>query len=132
MKKIRWIAIGFTIFILFLVLLADMGQAQIWFGALYAFPYGDAVAHSLLMGTLSFLLNLAFPSQRHKPLRVRKTSLILAAFITLEECSQILIPGRTFSLIDLAGDYLGVFLLGEFGVVARNFLFHPSVKKSGA
>lgn len=52
-------------------------------------------------------------------LRLLKTSLFLGALVTLEEISQLFLVNRTFSLVDLAADYAGIFLFSELGAVLR-------------
>lgn len=113
----RAAALFFTLFIIGLIITADFDLAARLFGFLYAYPYGDAVAHFFLLGTLSLLVALGFPWGRavFGPVRPLKTCLVLAALITVEEISQHFLPNRTFSLIDLSANYAGIFLLGEIG-----------------
>ncbi|MGA0200120.1 MAG: hypothetical protein ACO3NK_13580, partial [Prochlorotrichaceae cyanobacterium] len=42
-------------------------------------------------------------------------TVIILIVVTLEELSQVLIPARTPSLLDLCADYGGIFLLGDLG-----------------
>lgn len=114
-------AVLFGLVIIGIIFTADLGLVYRLFGFLYSFPYGDAVGHFTLLGTLSLLVALGFPSRRIAigPLHPLKTCLILAGLITLEEISQIFLPDRTFSLIDLAANYAGIFLLGEVGGAVR-------------
>jgi polysaccharide biosynthesis protein VpsQ len=130
MKAFRVLAVLFALLLGLIILSAEFGLAQGWFGFLYAFPYGDAVGHLLLLGGLSFLANLGFPPARlHRP-PLLKTCLVIAALVTLEEFSQIFIPGRTFSLLDLAANYSGIFLFGELAdALRRRFSAAPATAK---
>lgn len=119
MKPFRILAIGFAFVLVGIILLAEVDLAGKLFGALYLFPYGDALVHVLLFGLLSFLINLGFPLRRTSRLRVLVSCLVLAGLVTLEEISQVFLPTRTFSLLDLGANYLGIFGFGEFAAFLR-------------
>ena len=101
----------FALFIILVIVLADMGILAQYVGFVYAMPYGDKAGHFILYGILALLINLtvfhARPGQSLKRLAVT-TSLILALLIGLEEFSQQFFSNRTFSLMDLSFSYLGV------------------------
>ena len=110
MRK-NWFTIFFVICALLIIILADSGNLPRPIKDLYDFSYGDKVGHFLLMGLLSFFLNrtalASFSS--HKPASVILTaSLSLALFVSFEELSQQFLPTRTFSLTDLAVNYMGI------------------------
>lgn len=102
----------FALFILAVIVLADMGRLGFLRG-LYDFPFGDKVGHFILYGILSFLLNLTFlrsrPSLNSKRPAIILT-LILALLIATEELSQRYFASRTFSMSDLLFGYSGVAL----------------------
>lgn len=110
--KLKWITILFALFILLIIILADVDGLG-FLGFLNRIPSGDKAGHFILFGTLSFLLNksvLALLPKR-KPVRLVLTvSLVLAILIGLEEWSQSLFPARTMSLTDLFAGYGGVFV----------------------
>ena len=86
------------------------------FTAVYHIPHGDKVAHFLLMGTLSFLVNLALHGRTihlHPSRPMLLGTLAVTLIVLLEELSQIFLPSRTFSLADLTADFLGIFLFGR-------------------
>jgi hypothetical protein len=63
----KWAAaVLFALFILLVIILADMGQLGV-FGFLNRIPYGDKVGHFLLYGILTLLIDLSLfrslPSQ---------------------------------------------------------------------
>ena len=78
-------------------------------------PAGDKLGHFLLMGSLSLIVNLllqmktiSFAGQR-----ILWGSLLVAVIVSTEEFSQMYIPSRTFSLLDLVADYAGILLFGR-------------------
>jgi polysaccharide biosynthesis protein VpsQ len=107
----KWLAIGFSIFIVAVIVMADLGRMPSLIHRLYDFPNGDKAGHFILYGILSLLLNLAFvPRPRPDAARTIWTvSLVLAILIGLEEWSQSLFGDlRTMDIIDLLAGYAGV------------------------
>ena len=108
--NLKWSAVLFSLFILTVIVLADVGKLGI-LGFIYDIPYADKVGHFVLYGILTLLVDLAFiralPNRSPK-LVVVSTGLILALLIGAEEFSQKLFPSRTFDLLDLTASYLGV------------------------
>jgi VanZ family protein len=105
----KWLTILFTLFIVLIIVLADMGKLSTLF--LVRFRYADKAGHFILYGILALLINLSL--FRSLPLSNRKwlalfSGLILALLIGLEEVSQQYFANRTFSLSDLTASYLGV------------------------
>ena len=110
------ILLGFYVLILaFIIYLADNKGTAYLLNFVRNVPYGDKIGHFLLMGGLSFLLNLALNAKTVKFWKFGYLlgSLIVLVVVTIEEFSQIFIRGRTFDLTDLAADFLGIFLFGE-------------------
>ena len=113
----KWLAILFGLFILTIILLADLGKLGFLY-SLYDFPYGDKVGHFILYGILTLLIDLTLlPSSARKSSstiissrrRVAvRVGLFLAVAITVEEFSQQYFSNRTFDLIDLGASVLGV------------------------
>jgi VanZ family protein len=110
------LAIFFGIFIVVIVVLADMRHLGFLY-AVYDFPFGDKVGHFFLFGLLSLVVNLSVLGSASGPLiqsqvdnksKVVKASLILALFVGLEEFSQRWFPARTSDLFDLSASYLGI------------------------
>jgi VanZ family protein len=106
----KWLAISFGLFIVSIIILADMGMLGI-FRMINSFPYGDKVGHFILYGILTLLIDLTFlgshPNVSPKLVVVR-VGLVLALLIGLEEYSQLYFPRRTYSLVDLFAGYFGV------------------------
>jgi hypothetical protein len=62
----KWLTALFTLFILLIIALADMGRLGI-LAVVYQIPYADKVGHFLLYGILALLVNLAlFRSLRNR------------------------------------------------------------------
>jgi VanZ family protein len=98
-----------------IIFLADRKGTQYMLRFVGNIPYGDKLGHFCLMGGFSFLLNLVLDARTigWRKINYLLGSLIVLVLVTLEECSQIFVPRRTFDWDDLIVDYLGIFLLGE-------------------
>jgi polysaccharide biosynthesis protein VpsQ len=119
---IRWLTLLFALFLLIIVMLANLGLVAKVFGWLYNYPNGDKVGHFFLMGILAFLASLAFRPYRVRIFKVSilRSSLIIAILVALEEISQQFFPNRTASFLDLAASLAGILLLGELGVFLKS------------
>jgi len=110
MQNIRLLQIVYCIFILLVVVLADLGLMS-WFRE-YAgqYPGVDKAIHFFLVGGLSWVLIFAFNAKRINLLgsRLFFGTIVTFALVTLEESSQLLIAARRFELLDLLADYLGI------------------------
>jgi VanZ family protein len=124
MSRFRPLAIGFAIFLVMIILAADFGLMSGVFIFLNRLPYGDTIGHFILLGLLSLLVSLGFPTKyvRLNGLTILKSSLLITAVITLEELSQLFLANRRFSLLDLLANYAGIWLFGELGVMMRKRL----------
>ncbi len=107
---INIIAVLFTAFILFIIYSANTGKDLIFFKLSSSFPYADKLAHAGLLGTLTFILNLAFKGKTISFFNKKwlVVSIVIFVIITLEEFSQMFIANRTFDLLDLSANYLGI------------------------
>ena len=110
MQNIRRLQIGYCLFILLAVVLADLGLMS-WFRE-YAsqYPGIDKTIHFFLVGGLSWVLIFAFNEKRINLLGARLFfgTIVTFALVTLEESSQLLIDARQFELLDLLADYFGI------------------------
>ena len=119
---IKWAAILFALFIIFIIVLADTGRLGI-LAFLNRIPFGDKAGHFLLYGILVLLINLslfrAFPAQS----RIRITlisGIVLTVLIGLEEFSQQFFARRSFDLVDLTFSYLGVIFFSWLAIKTAN------------
>lgn len=104
-----------------IVLLADNRQYHGLFDGIRRMPSGDKLGHFLLMGLLSFLLNVSFDCRTvrlfGRPLLLG--GLVACAAVTLEEFSQIFVRYRTFDPLDLLFDYAGIWTFGRLALYLK-------------
>ena len=114
----KYIAIIFSIFIVTIVVLADLDKLGP-LHRIYDFPYGDKVGHVVLFGSLNYFITRAFLSSSHVQNRKKPAlavGLVLALIIAAEEWSQQYFSARTFDLLDLSASYLGLVVGGWMAV----------------
>lgn len=118
-------ASAFVFFFITIVIIADRGQGDRWWGFIHEIPFGDKIGHLGLVGTLSLLCNLAVAPRRVSflPRFVTITTFILLILLSLEEIAQAFLPQRTCDLFDwfadLAGLGLGQFIAGKIRLGSR-------------
>jgi VanZ family protein len=102
--------LGFFIFILGIIFLADTDENHPIFLWMKDIPYYDKISHMLLFGMFAFLLNygLRFKSIKVLGLNLQLGALIVLTFAGLEELSQHFIPSRTLDIKDFIADIIGV------------------------
>ncbi len=121
---LRWsLALGWLCFVGVVVYCADRGLVRAFFDFVNSYPGLDKVGHFCLMGGMGFMFNIAFNLKTWRFLGRRWLvgGTVVLVVVTLEEFSQRWFPTRTFDLLDLTADYLGIFF---FGWLARR-LFGP-------
>jgi polysaccharide biosynthesis protein VpsQ len=113
--RLKWIPFSlFFLFVVGIIVADDLGRLQTIIHWVGSFPLGDKWGHFIMIGTLTFLLNHALDGRMLK-IGGRKVLLgcaVVTVGMTLEEFSQIWIPSRTFDLVDLSANYLGICLAG--------------------
>jgi hypothetical protein len=121
MKRVVPILAAATFIGLFtwIVVIADRGDGGKWWPFLEKLPMGDKIGHVGLVGTLSFLCNLAFFLKQPGwlPKAITRVTLILFAILTLEEIAQAFIPTRTCELGDWVANLIGL-EAGQFAALA--------------
>lgn len=100
----------FTCFIGWIILQANQGRNTIFFELVNAIPFGDKLGHFVLFGVLSGLTIIAL---KGRCLSVKTIQLPLGAVIVFglaitEELSQTFFINRTFDLLDVFADILGI------------------------
>ena len=113
-----WI-ITFTSFILGvagIIYCSNFHNDLIIFNVLKNIPFADKILHFLLVGAAALLLNKVLQFKTFRLLRfyVYWRSAIVGIAAIIEEISQIYIPSRTFDLMDLAFDFIGVLSISRF------------------
>lgn len=119
----KLITLGYVLALATLVVLADRGELDQYISFYKLIPYGDTLGHFLLMGTFSFLVNVAIKARevRMAGRQFLLGSVVVFGIVLLEECSQPFFAGRTFSLLDLAADAVGIWFFGRLArVVCAN------------
>ena len=109
--------ISFSSFLGVIIFFRNNNLANSFFILFVNIPYYDKIGHFILMGILAFLAVLSIapilPYASFKSTIVVLSGVLL--IIAVEECSQIFIVTRTFSLADFFCDFLGVSLFGLIG-----------------
>lgn len=114
----RWLPFCLYFAVILAVIVgADLGRLGFLVRYVHQIPYFDKILHALLIGLLALALNHALAWRR---LRLAGFGLFLGSVLiglgtTLEEFSQIWIPGRTFDWGDLAANWTGVLLASAVG-----------------
>ena len=121
MKRIKWLSGLFFLVLILIVIIANLGLGHIYFPFVYNVPGLDKIGHFLLMGILSFLVNLLLECKRVSlnQLSILTGNLWVAILATLEELSQIFLVYRAFSVVDLVFDLGGIFLGGRLAARLR-------------
>lgn len=119
--KSRFATVLYLALLAGIVLLADSQQSHGLFDGVRSIPGGDKLGHFLLMGALSFLLNVSLGCRTvrvcGRPLLLG--SLVACAAVTLEEFSQIFVRYRTFDLVDLFFDSAGIWAFGRLALYLK-------------
>lgn len=112
--RLAWLFWPYLAFIVTVGTLAWLGALPIDIGSL------DKVGHLVMVGLLAALLDLWL---RHKSLGpVPWAIVVIGGVSVIDECAQSLSPYRTFDLLDLACNVVGVVSLVTLGRVLRTRL----------
>lgn len=111
-KLITASALSFLAFLLWIIYLANTGRGSIFFDLVESIPYGDKAGHLGLFGflTLVSILSLKFRTFRLGSYSVYLGAAFVFVFAVGEEITQVFVPYRTFDLVDVAADLLGILL----------------------
>ena len=116
-KSLLFGLISFTSFLAVIIFLRNNNLGNSFFSLFINIPHYDKIGHFVLMGILAFLAVISIvpilPYPKPKATLIVLTSVLL--LIAAEECSQIFVVTRTFSLADFACDFLGVAVFGLMG-----------------
>ncbi len=130
--KIKIITVIYVFIIAGIVVLADVKSTQYLLRFSGGIPYFDKIAHFLLMGGFSFLVNLLLSARSVSVWKLRYLlgSIIVLTVVTIEEFSQMFIGGRSFDVGDLVADYAGIMIFGEFArlIYRRYFEKKPETR----
>ncbi|MGL5017087.1 MAG: VanZ family protein [Luteolibacter sp.] len=100
---------GFIGFFVWIIVIADRGEGVPWWSFIHQIPFGDKVGHFGLVGTLSFLCNLALVRWNFPKVRgITSITWVLLVLISLEELSQGFMPHRHLDFFDWIADLAGL------------------------
>jgi VanZ family protein len=123
----RWIAGSYVVLLLVIVALADTGELGWVVRFVHDVPVLDKVGHLVFALGLGAMLEGATRSRG-------RTLWIAVPIVLAEELSQLFVPGRTFDLLDLAADGLGL-AIGTIVVIrlrARSSVSAPTSTRAAA
>lgn len=108
----RTVAVAYVTLLLGIVALADLGALGPVLRLVHAVPWMDKLAH------LGFAIVLGLVTEAASRSKGR-ASAVVAMVVLVEELSQRIVPGRTFDLLDLAADGVGLALGTAIAWLAR-------------
>lgn len=115
MNSLKWIGVSFVFFIAFIITAVNLKWNLGCIGYINYIPFGDKICHFLLIGTLTYFVNVLFDRKRimlfTKP--VLLGSLCVFTFISFEEASQFFLAHRNCEVLDLIANYLGVYVFSR-------------------
>ena len=104
-------AIFFFGFILWIIVVSDMGGPNVLIDSVRAIPYGDKFGHMGLYAVLALLVNLSLKPRKQKYLGLPLGCALVLVFALLEELSQYFFPStRMLDIQDALADMGGVYL----------------------
>ena len=106
----------FITLVIYTILSATLGWYNPFLEYVHEIPFADKVMHVLLLGMFTLCTNFLLKFHTFKlSNRVLLTgSAIIFVLATFEEISQYWIETRTFDLLDLASNYIGIFIATFF------------------
>ncbi|MEN8135525.1 MAG: VanZ family protein [Thermodesulfobacteriota bacterium] len=92
--------------------MANMGQSSLFFDLVKAIPYGDKIGHVLLFGFLTLGINIStrFKCAELGHVRIYMGTALVSLFVLAEELSQSFVISRTFDVMDLIADAIGILI----------------------
>lgn len=110
----RWIAILYFVVLGLILLSVNTGTAFFLHWVHYV-PLGDKTIHFFFLGGAAAVLNITLHCRTFSffGLNLLLGSAVIFVLSTLEECSQMWLPNRTFSFSDLLANALGILVLGR-------------------
>lgn len=115
--KLRFLPIVlFFIFIIWIIVQADLGIDNPFVQFVHQIPWGDKIGHICIFACLTFLLNYALSYTSFKLFKVELLtgSMLIFCFALTEEFTQLFFPTRTFDFGDILSDLVGIILASIF------------------
>ncbi len=102
-------------FILWIIVVSDMGGPNVLIDSVRAIPYGDKLGHMGLYAVLALLVNLSLKPRKQKYLGLPLGCALVLMFALFEELSQYFFPStRMLDIQDALADIVGVYLAAWF------------------
>jgi len=104
-------AVSFFGFILWIIIVSDIGGPNILIDSVRTIPYGDKLGHMGLYAVLALLVNLSLKPRKQQYLCLPLGCAVVLVFALLEELSQYFFPStRMLDIQDALADIAGVYL----------------------
>jgi VanZ family protein len=100
--KWKWLALASVAVVSLLSVAISLGYSL---PLVHGIPGQDVTGHFLAMGWVCFCMNRGYANSRSA---IPGITLLVALGATFDEVTQILIPARQFSLLDLGANYAGI------------------------
>lgn len=105
------VATLFFVFILWVIVVSDLGGSNVLIDSVRAIPYGDKLGHTGLYGVLAFLVSLSLNPRQQKYVGLPLGCALVLVFALVEELSQYFFPStRMLDIRDALADIVGVCL----------------------
>ncbi len=110
-RLLPFAAVFFFGFILWIIVVSDMGGPNVLIDSVRSIPYGDKLGHMGLYAVLALLVNLSLKPRPQRYLGLPLGCALVLAFALLEELSQYFFPStRMLDIQDALADIVGVYL----------------------
>jgi hypothetical protein len=116
-SKFRFVPIVvFFIFIIWIIINADLGIDNPFIQFVHQIPWGDKIGHICIFACLTLLLNhaLSYASFKLFKIELLTGSMLILSFALIEEFTQLFFPTRTFDFVDIFSDLVGISLASLF------------------
>ena len=130
-NKLKWVAVIVIVTVFIAIQIAADLKCLKGVIDLQKLPGKDKAAHFVLMGLFAAGLTIFLSGALFKVLSipVPKGAALAALLVTLEETSQIWVPGRTFSGADLTASLAGVVVFSAIACACCTFIFRNNPRK---
>ncbi|BAZ30280.1 hypothetical protein NIES4074_27360 [Cylindrospermum sp. NIES-4074] len=107
----RWV-FAFWVYLGILLSISLSAYLRVFPTQIAQIPYYDKILHFILLGIAAYVSYLSFNKRKIKILNfyLPLAPLIVILFCILDEITQLLVPYRSFDLVDLACDICGIVL----------------------
>lgn len=111
--------LGYLLFLSLLILMRNLNLGNSVFSLMNNIPHSDKLGHFFLYGLLTYLMSFALKHKSFKlmTIRIRMAPVIMLFATFMEECSQITQEFRTFSLLDMLANAVGIVCFGALAIL---------------